>query len=153
MAPNNNTKSIDTMLKELDDIFISHYLGCEDRNEPYKEIISAVGVFKNAREKDDLLIAIQNKFDSKETFLNLESNLWGTLFIIIGLFVTMCSDLILSNYEKLPFFNSLPTIVYALFAIIVTSTLILLFCHSIGSSKRKSREKCYYKFVYDILNR
>lgn len=151
MAINNNTKSVDTMLKELDGIFISHYLGYKKHQEPYKEIISKVNTYKNAREKKDLLIAIKNKFDSKETFLNLESNLWGVLFVIIGLFVTMTGDLILSNYDKLPFYNKIHPELYVAFVIMFACILILFYCLSIRHIRQKSKEKCYYKFIYDIL--
>jgi hypothetical protein len=152
MAPNNNTKSVDTMLNELDGIFKSHYLGYKNHKEPYKEIITAVGVYKNAREKKDLLIALQNKFDSNETFLNLESSLWGGLFIIVGLFITMISDLILSNFEKLPSYNATNPEFYVAFVFLFASILIISYCLSIRHISKKSKKKCYYKFVYDILN-
>ena len=151
MAPNNNAKSVDTMLKELDDIFKSYYLGYKKHEKPYTEIMNQLKTYKNAREKANLLIAIQNKLDSKETFLNLESNIWGILFVIIGLFVTMISDLILSNYEKLAYFNKFPPHLYVAFVILIASILFLLYCLSTHPIRKKSEEKCYYKFVYDFL--
>lgn len=153
MAPNNNLKSVDTMLKELDTIFKSHYLGYKKHQEPYTEIMNQLKTYKNAHEKENLLIAIQNKFDSKETFLNLESNIWGILFVIIGLFVTMISDLILSNYDKLDYFNIFPPHFYVAFVILIASVLFLLYCLSTHSIRKKSKAKCYYKFVYDFLKK
>lgn len=158
MASNPNSKSVDTMLKELDGLFESHYLGCKERKEPkkpkepYSEITNKLKPFKNADEKNDLLNAIKNKIDSKETFLKLETNIWNILFVIIGLFVTMISNLILSNYDKLDYFNEIPRHYYVICVMLIAPIFILLYCCSTYPARRKSKEKCYYKFVYNYLN-
>ncbi len=152
MAPNPNNKTIDEILKELDILFKSHYLGYKKYQEPYKQIICQLKLYKNTHEKKDLLIVLQQKIDSKETFLSLESNIWGILFTISGIFIAMISDIILSNYDILNHFNNIPAHFYVIFVIFVAMSLVILYCLSIKTIREKSKKKCFYKFVYNFLN-
>lgn len=146
MSSNSNDNSIDTMLYELDKIFKFYYLGYKNHEEPYEKIIKKIKKYKNTSKCEDLLIAIQNKIDSKETFLNLELNMWGILFVIIGVFVTIVSNLILNNYDKLNFLNQISSDFYVAFTIIFVMILIILHCFSIKSITERNKKNVSIKW-------
>lgn len=142
MAPNPNNKSIDEILKELDEIFKLDY--SKKGNTSYEEIISKIEKYKKVHEYQNLLIAVQNQIDSRETFLNLELTIWPPLFTCINLLITInnCynkSSSVLQNIDSI---------------VLIISSLILIISYCIYVKKFAPplfRKKCFYKMVYNIL--
>ena len=57
----------------------------------------------------------------------------------------------LSNYESLNLFNRIHPSVYVAVVMVLTCMIIVLYCISVSNERKKSREKCYYNFVYNYL--
>ena len=151
MAPNPNNRTVDKMMQELDDIYIKYWVNCKKRKEPYDELFGELEKYRRVKKQKELIIAVQSKINSRETYSNLEISIWGFLFTAVGLFLTMTCDLILSNYQSLKFFNRIHPSFYVSVVIILTCMIIVLYCISVGKERKKSREKCYYNFVYNYL--
>lgn len=151
MAPNPNNRTVDKMLQELDELYKKYWVDYKKQNEPYDKLFGELEKYRRVKKQKELIIAVQSKINSKETFSNLEISIWGFLFTAVGLFLTMTCDLILSNYESLNFFNSLHPSVYVAVVMVLTCMIIVLYCTSVGNERKKSREKCYYSFVYNYL--
>ncbi|MDD3138484.1 MAG: hypothetical protein PHX08_05885 [Lachnospiraceae bacterium] len=135
MRNRDDIRTVDTLLEELSNIYKNDYVAYKNHKKPYKNIIDKVKSFKNSVNSSDLILAIQEKLDDKETFLNLEASIWGNLFIIIGLFTAIFADK-----------DSIAIV------IIIAPIEIFLYCISVlGCLRRKNKEKCFYKFVYNIL--
>ena len=153
MANNQKIKSVDDIMKELDFIFKINYLGYKKINKPYKEILQKLKGYRGRSNSEDILYAIQDKIEGQETFMNLESNLWGSIFIILGLSITVVTDVILSNYEVIPILNEIPRLHLIGGFVAFIALEVVLYCISImGHARRKNKEKCYYKLAYSILS-
>lgn len=140
MASNPNNKTVDEMLKELDILFESHYLGCKKYHNPYQQIICKLTPYRRAHKKDDLLIVLQQKIDSKETFLNLESNIWTALFTIINIFITIIN---INNHNILDYLNNNSAYFYVIFIIFVAIILVILYCLSTKPIRKKSKKNVF----------
>ena len=98
-------KPIDRTIKEIDK-FYNNYWAHPQNKEPYSVLIEKLIQYKKAHQIQNLLLVLKNRIDSQETFLNLEKTAWTAIFVILGLFTTAISDLILAHHAELPLFNS-----------------------------------------------
>ena len=98
---NINESSVDELLNRFDKL---------TENKPsYTELINNIKPYKKSNKREELILILKNKIDSKETFLNLEQNAWNALFIILGLLATIFKEVIIKyyNYLSIPV-SSLP---------------------------------------------
>lgn len=149
MAKNKNTKEVDKILEELDEMFEQYYLKYRSIDQPYSTIISKVKIYKNARMRKELMYSIKNKIDSNEAFMSLDFKFWSSLFGILGIIIPLTSNLVLkyislSNIAKL-------YIVVGIIVLVLIEVILYVFFILI-ESRKKSKKSCFYKFVYDILN-
>ena len=152
---NFNNTPIDTVLDEIDKLFKTHYLGYKDHNKHYEELITEIEKFKNNISKKKILISINEKINELEIVSNHETNIWGILFVIVGLFISILTYVYLDNYNLLLESIKLPLnffVCLVMFFVIGLFVVMILYCLSINPNTRKLKKKCYYKFVYDILS-
>lgn len=151
MSNSNDNRTVDELLDELSSIYKNDYVAYKSHEKPYKNIIDNVKLLRNSANSSDLNFAIQEKLNTKETFLNFEASIWGNLFIIVGLFTAIFADIIINNYEE-TFFSAIPKKISILIVTLIALIEIILYCTSVlGPTRRKNKKKCFYKFVYDIL--
>ena len=134
---NSNDKTIDKILEELNILFEKYWLHPKHYMEPYTELMDKLKLYNNLSNKQDLLIVLQSKIDSKETSLNSEQTLWTTLFAIVGFFTTLAA-----NHKE-----------YLLLALLFIAIETILYCCAFDKTlKKKAKKKCFYKFVYNYLS-
>lgn len=152
MGTNQNNKTVDIMLKELDEIFNKHYLKSKKNDKKYTIIINKIKKFKTAEKKQDLLYALEDQINLKKNFLSLESNIWINIFVILGLVTTVISDIVISNYNDIkqwPFISKSSIIDVTIILVLIYTSLYL--CSIIKYGSKKNKKKCFYKFVYKVL--
>lgn len=146
-----NDKTVDELLKDLDNIFRTYYLKHKKNYNPYTKVLKELKQFRYIKNRDDLLFCLENKIESKETFLNFESNSWGSIFIICGLFITIGSDMILNNYNDSPF-EKIPKIYFiSIILFFILIEILLYIKYILGPARKKSKEKSFYKLAYEII--
>ncbi len=152
MAQKKNNETVDKMLNDIDQLFKEYWLNAKKYNEPYTELLSKLQPYKKAHRKQDLILVLQQKIDTKETFFNKSENTWTCLFAILGLLVTTAGDLFLNYQEYLGCFSLIPKWIVIAIIIILLFIETILFClEFLKNSKRKNNIKDYYKFVYNYL--
>lgn len=148
-----NNKNIDQLLKDLDKIFKEDYLGYKKNKNPYSKIISEIKSYRKVSNLSDLILAVDTKIESKASFFNLNFTIWGILFAILGLFITISKDFIIDNYNNLPAINSIMSIQnIVLYSILFICTIIITCLFSISfETRKKNKEQNFYKLVKEIL--
>lgn len=167
MANDQDDKTVDRMIEELDDIFIKDYLKCKKDttwvgkiinkgkrhkriDNSYRNMITKIEEYKNQNELKELLYVIETEMNLIEVDVNSENELGKNIFVVFAILITIIVNLIFNNCSDNSYIDiKLDTarLVLAGFAGILISRI----CTWWGI-KGKNKEKCFYKFVYDILN-
>lgn len=144
-----NDKTVDELLKDLDYIFRKDY--SKYKKNRYTNVLIQLKQFRYIKNRNDLLCCLENKIELKETFINLESNSWGSIFIICGLFTTVGSDMILNNYSD-SFCSNIPKSSFiSIIVLLISIEIFLYLLYIMGQGRKKSKEKCFYKLAYEII--
>ncbi len=142
---NINESSVDELLNRFDKL--------SKHNKSYDELITDLKPYKKSNKKEELILVLKNKIASKETFLKLEQTTWTVLFVILGLFTTVVSDLIIANHAELESFNNISKEAYISTTIFFIILETLLYCWaSLTTIRKKNKKLSFYKLVYNYLN-
>ncbi len=149
---NEKDYSIDYIINELEKIYIEQYKPNKTTKKLYEQIINYVSKIINIECKNDVLYAVHDIINSNSTFRNVESITWVNIFVILGLFTTIISDIVIENYSKLKNILTFITEVQLIGMFIIFFAIeVILFCYYYFRNIESNRKRCFYELVLKII--
>ena len=151
MTQNQRIKDVDELIQEIDNIFENYYVKSKDVDNPYRKVIEEVDKYKNEPNFQQLKYAVKNKINTYKQSMNLINTHWTTIFIVVGLAITVIADIILNNYEVLGWGEEWKRHIISFVICTICIEVILWGGEVLGSGRKNFKKRCYYEMVYDIF--
>ncbi len=145
---NEKDYSVDCIINELEDIYSKKYKPSEETKKLYEQVISSVEVFKNTKCLNDVLYAVKDIINSNTTYRKIESITWGNIFVILGLWIAISSNIIMTLFSDI----NMVRYIFAGILLIIFAAEVILYLHSLKETNEKNMRKCFYELVYNILS-